>query len=455
MSPLEPFPFILARIRLLARPYADRAGTHRLAGTAFTIRLASAACTFLSQIVFARWLGSSEFGTYVYLWTWVLLAGDLVHFGLAPAAQRFIPQYRRPDQAAQLRGFLSASRWIVFASGSAAAALIAAAAWLAQRPDALPISLACLTLPAYALSLMLDGTARSFNWMGLALLPGFILRPLLLIAFVAMAHTTGFATNAAELMLATALSSWAATALQAVVLQVRLSRVLPPGPKAYAIPAWLRTSFPILLVWGFYTLLTYTDVLLLQQFRPASEVALYYAASKTLTLVAFVYFAVAASVGHRYTEHGAAGDRARLSALVGTSVRLTFWPSLAATVALLAIGKPFLWLYGPDFEAGYPLMFIVAIGLLARASVGPAERLLSMLGQQRACALVYATAFACNVVLCLVLIPRHGAYGAALATALSIVVESLLLFCVARARLGLHTFIWDWRAAAGSPRTAT
>ena len=38
-------------------------------------------------------------------------------------------------------------------------------------------------------------------------------------------------------------------------------------------------------------------------------------------------------------------------------------------------------------------MFILAIGLLARATVGPVERLLNMLGEQRACALVYAGAF--------------------------------------------------------------
>ena len=68
-------------------------------------------------------------------------------------------------------------------------------------------------------------------------------------------------------------------------------------------------------MWGFYTLLTTTDVLVLQQFRPADEVAHYYAAAKTLTLVTFVYFAVSASAAHRFAAYHVAGDRAGLATL--------------------------------------------------------------------------------------------------------------------------------------------
>jgi O-antigen/teichoic acid export membrane protein len=82
------------------------------------------------------------------------------------------------------------------------------------------------------------------------------------------------------------------------------------------------------------------------------------------------------------------------------------------------------------------------IGLLARASVGPSERLLNMVGQQRACALIYASAFTTNLALCLVLIPRFGLIGAAASTATAILVESTLLFVVTKRRLGLHIFVF-------------
>jgi O-antigen/teichoic acid export membrane protein len=87
-------------------------------------------------------------------------------------------------------------------------------------------------------------------------------------------------------------------------------------------------------------------------------------------------------------------------------------------------------------------MFILAAGLLARAAIGPIERLLNMLGEQRICALVYALAFGVNIGLCVVLIPHFGMAGAAIATACALMIESILLFWVTRNRLGFHVFIW-------------
>jgi O-antigen/teichoic acid export membrane protein len=128
--------------------------------------------------------------------------------------------------------------------------------------------------------------------------------------------------------------------------------------------------------------------------------------------------------------------------ILADSVRWTFWASLAATVVILAAGKPLLSLFGAQFADGYQLMFILAVGLMARAAIGPAERLLSMVGEQRACAAVYATAFLLNLALCIVLIPRLGVTGAAVSTAIALVVESALLFAVTRRRLGFHVFVW-------------
>jgi hypothetical protein len=72
---------------------SDSSLVRRLAGAAFLIRVVSAALTFVSQILLARWMGGYEFGIYIYGWTWVLLIGGMVDLGLGSAAQRFIPQY--------------------------------------------------------------------------------------------------------------------------------------------------------------------------------------------------------------------------------------------------------------------------------------------------------------------------------------------------------------------------
>jgi O-antigen/teichoic acid export membrane protein len=196
------------------------------------------------------------------------------------------------------------------------------------------------------------------------------------------------------------------------------------------------------MVEGFYLLLSNTDILVLQQFRPPEDVAHYYAAAKTLTLIAFVHFAVSAAVAHRFSQYHVTEDHGRLEQILSDSIRWTFWASLAATVVILAAGKMLLSLFGAQFVDGYYLMFILAAGLMARAAVGPVERLLNMLGEQRVCAMVYATAFGLNLALCIVLIPIFGVAGAAIATSTALIVESALLFWVTKRRLGFHVFIW-------------
>jgi O-antigen/teichoic acid export membrane protein len=65
--------------------------TRRLAGTIFVIRVVSAALAYLSQILLARWMGGTDYGVYVYVWTWVLLLGSMMDFGISASAQKIIP----------------------------------------------------------------------------------------------------------------------------------------------------------------------------------------------------------------------------------------------------------------------------------------------------------------------------------------------------------------------------
>jgi len=416
--------------------------TRRLAGTIFIIRVISAALAYLSQILLARWMGGSDYGVYVYVWTWVLLLGSMMDFGISASAQKIIPEYRTRGEHALLRGFLSGSRWMTLIVSAVVSVLLAAlvkalSPWI-DASETVPLYIGCITLPAFVVANTQDGIARSHDWMRLGLMPQFIVRQSLIIGLTAGAFALGFHLGATAAMLASAAAVWIAMIGQMIVLNRRLDRDVEPGAKAYDFRGWLAISLPILMVEGFYLLLSYTDVLVLQQFRSSAEVGVYFAVVKTLALVSFIHYAMSATTAHRFAEYHALGDNERLSAYIAHAIKWTFWPSLAATILLLALGKPLLWLFGPQFVIGYDIMFIAAIGLVVRSAIGPVERLLNMLGHQHICALAYALSFVMNVVLCLALVPRFGGHGAAAATSISLVFETGLLFWIVRQRLGLH-----------------
>ena len=99
---------------------AEHLLVQRLAGTVFLIRVASAALAFASQVLLARWMGSFEFGIYVYVWTWVLLLGQAIDLGLGTAAQRFVPEYREPATCAAGRAWVQGLRFPRLADNGAA-----------------------------------------------------------------------------------------------------------------------------------------------------------------------------------------------------------------------------------------------------------------------------------------------------------------------------------------------
>ena len=437
---------VLARLRAMAGGVlggsSEASVTKRLAGTVLIIRVFSAGLAYLSQILLARWMGGSDYGIYVYVWTWVLLLGSMMDFGISASAQKIIPEYRTRGEQALLRGFLSGSRWMTLSVSAVVSLLLAGVVrllspWLGPG-EIVPLYIGCATLPAFVVANTQDGIARSHDWMRLGLMPQFVIRQALIIGLTAGAFALGLQLGATVAMLASAGAVWIAMIGQMIVLNRRLAGHIAAGPKAYDFRGWLAISLPILLVESFYLLLSYTDVLVLQQFRSSEEVGVYFAVVKTLALVSFIHYAMSATTAHRFAEYHALGDKERLSAYVAHAIKWTFWPSLAATVLLLALGKPLLWLFGAQFVGGYDIMFIAAIGLVVRSAIGPVERLLNMLGHQHICALAYALAFVMNVVLCIALVPRFGGHGAAAATSISLVFETVLLFWIVRQRLGLH-----------------
>lgn len=411
----------------------------------FAVRAGSAALLFLTQIVLARWMGAAEYGLFVTAWTCVLVLGGIVHLGFNVAMMRLAPQYYANKDYGAFRGLWAGGRRVATTSATVVALLGLAAIWIVEMEGsaalALPLALAFLCLPLYTRTDVQDGLGRGQGWTMDSIVPPFIVRPLALLAMVAVAFVAGSPATAVTGMMLAFFSVVAANVMQTVLLKRRIRESVPEATPTYDYAGWFKISLP-LLAGGISEIITLNaDVLLLNLYRPPEEIGIYYAAAKTTALALFVLYAVGTAYAGRIAAASALGNRAEIETLVGQAVRWTFIPSAAVTLAILAAGYPVLASFGDGFTDAYPLMFILAAGILTKASMGPSELILNMLGHQRASALSMATAAVLSVALNLLLIPIWGVTGAAIATATAIVSMSVINWAAMRRLEGLNLFV--------------
>jgi O-antigen/teichoic acid export membrane protein len=335
---------------------------------------------------------------------------------------------------------------VALAGGTVVMLLGLAGIWLfhehIESHFVLPIYLAMVCIPLYALTDVQDGIGRGNAWMSVALLPPYVLRPIVLLAAMFAAYAAGLAMTAATAAGAAIVATWLSGILQTLFLNARLRATTPAGPRRSDYKGWFTISLPLLAILSAELFLQNTDVLVISRFMTPADVGIYFAAGKTMALIMFVHYAVGSAVAHKFAALNARGDNEGLRAFVNDAVNWTFWPSLAGALIILALGKPLLWLFGPQFDAGYPVMCILVVGFLFRSAMGPAEYLLNMLGEQALCATVLCGAAILNIALNFALVPPFGLAGAAIATATSLVVAALMNATVVWRRLGIEVAIW-------------
>ena len=322
---------------------SHRGTAQKAAGYAFIIRILSAGITYLSQILMARWMGVQEYGIYINVWVYVLLLGYVCNLGFAPASQRIVPEYRETGQDALLRGYLFGSRLfsIGLATAIGATGLLGLYFFghLMTSHLVIPLYLGMFCLPLFGITDIQDGMSRSYNWTDIALVPTYLVRPLMILLVLAGGHAYGLPANAVTAMGGAIFACWFTGIVQYLALRHRLKGQIRPGPKQFAYRTWFKWSLPLFLAEGSHLMLGYIDVLVLEHYVSPADLAVYWAAAKTLALVSFVYFSVSAATAHRFSEYHVLGDHAKLAQLLSDGMRWTFFPSLVAVLGMLGDGQ--------------------------------------------------------------------------------------------------------------------
>ena len=201
---------------------------------------------------------------------------------------RYGPEYTEKGETALLRGLLYGGRVAAVGLSTVVALLAAGAIWLMREPLAgpygMPLLMALVAVPMFALTEVQDGLGRGKAWMAAALLPPYVLRPLLLLAAMLVANLAGLPMRAETAAGAAIFATWATAIVQTLMIERRLAATLPAGPHKLAFRTWLATSLPLLAIGGCEMILQSADVLIVSRFMTPSDVLGIHADIRSFTI---------------------------------------------------------------------------------------------------------------------------------------------------------------------------
>jgi O-antigen/teichoic acid export membrane protein len=191
-----------------------------------------------------------------------------------------------------------------------------------------------------------------------------------------------------------------------------------------------------------------SEFFFLDRYSPARQIALYSIAFASVLALQRIPEGLTQTLIPSLAVLVGGGERERLAATTGRALRLVWSTSLPLAAGLLAMGPLALRLvYGNSYRGTGPviaiLVTVLPLAMLARvgASVLHAfARVRTVLG-------CLATAVGTDVVVCVLLVPRHGAVGAAVANICAQAVAAGLEVLYARRAVGPLQIGW-WRSGA-------
>ena len=214
-------------------------------------------------------------------------------------------------------------------------------------------------------------------------------------------------------------------------------------PRRETVSYLLRHAPTFLMISIFATLYWRIDVFMLSRMRPIEDVGFYGAAWRLLELGMVVPQTVCLAV-YPQMAHSAHQNLERFGKLCRSTVRHLVAISLPIALCITVVTGPTLtMIYGPEFAAARSTLAVLIWTVVPYAWVRYNACVLLATENQKVDLALNATMTGLNIVLNLLLIPRFGYLGAAIATTASVVIYGVAQWAYIRAKLSGYSVVLD------------
>lgn len=396
-------------------------------------------------IILARELGAKSYGIYAYAFAIMELLMVLAEVGMPTLVMREIASKHAISDWSYIKGIIIRSKQFVLLTASTVSlvGIILILLLGDQINESKKVTLLLMfgVLPTTALTKNFVGVIRGFQFVLTGQAMNMILRPALAILIIGL----GFFwfpelrhphyAMAGQILAAGIVLFMSALALR-FIQPMEVKNVKP----VYHTRQWVKLSLPFTLLGGADVLYAHVDIIMLGWLRTTDEVGFFRVAVQGATLVAFGLQSLIAVIVPHFARLFTVNDLIRLQRLVTVSSRVIFLFSFPIGLAFIIFGEEIVTgVFGNKYSDSYVPLAILAGGQMINSVFGPAGSLLVMTGHENySIRVLWRTTFL-NITLNAILIPTLGIVGAAIASAISLIVRNILLFLAVRQRLKINS----------------
>jgi O-antigen/teichoic acid export membrane protein len=195
--------------------------------------------------------------------------------------------------------------------------------------------------------------------------------------------------------------------------------------KKINLKKYFSFSSPLLFIGLLYFLISHIDILMIGYFLEPSDVGIYSVAVRIAGMAVFILSAANTIFGPTISELTEKDQFNTLERLLKSITKIIFAFSLNFLFFVIIYNQEILTIFGQEYIVGGIVLMILTFGQFINASVGPTGAILIMSGKQNYEVFNSIAICILNIILNILLIPRLGIAGAAVATASSIVIINI------------------------------
>jgi len=418
-------------------------------GISLFLKISQAFFSFMTTVLLARILGAEGYGIYAYAFAFVMLLSMPAQAGLPTLVIRETARGMAEGKPELVQGIWRwATKVAVFISLSLL--FVIGLLFLLLKGKKFGVKewtffWAFLFIPFMCLSNLRGAALRGLHKVVIGQLPEFFIRPALFFVFLCIAGfflhqrltpPQAMALNVFSAVLAFIIGTW--------LLWKNIPLSIYKATPVYDGKKWLSSFLPLAFTAGMWIINSRADIVMLGIFRPSAEVGIYRVAVQIALVASFGLHAVNTVVAPRFATFYTKREMDRLQRLVTRSAQIVLAFNLLVTSFFVIFGRTFLNLvFGKEFINAYIPLLILLIGQLVNSATGSVGFLLNMTGYEKDTAQSAALAGGINIILNFFLIPSFGLRGAAIATAVSIVISNVILWILVWKRLGIISFAFN------------